>query len=433
MDRLKLGVGREIITPKVGSCLYGYAPDVISTSVNDDLTLTAFYFVQGDEKALMISASVCEMNTLFTEEIIKLLSSTYDVPMSNIMICATHTHSGPNVAGGDGWGDIDKEYCDDIFLPKIMSACKTAISSTTFVTMASTFGESLVGVNRRQLRVDNAMDLGQNPLGCLNKKMTVVSFKDDDDNIVANIVHYGCHGTSAGQNTEITRDWIGIMIDALENESGAPSAFFNGTMGDIGPRISNGKTVGDITYVRELGEKAANDVIDIYRKPKEFYDVELKALENSLKIPLKPRMTLSEAETLYEVYKGKNVNLDGLKRSCIEKVLELINSGVPEMNECEIKQSVLMLGDIVFTGIPFEMFSEIGFRIDEAVKEKNVLCVSNTNGFEGYFVTEGEICLGGYEVEVFKYGRTQEFYDNADWYLVRQMAEGIEKTVKSEV
>ena len=38
---LTLGVGRRVITPPVGSNLYGYRPDVISESVHDDLTATA--------------------------------------------------------------------------------------------------------------------------------------------------------------------------------------------------------------------------------------------------------------------------------------------------------------------------------------------------------------------------------------------------------
>ena len=46
MESLCLGVAREVITPEVGSQLYGYTPDVFSEAVEDDLTVTAFYFKQ---------------------------------------------------------------------------------------------------------------------------------------------------------------------------------------------------------------------------------------------------------------------------------------------------------------------------------------------------------------------------------------------------
>ena len=42
MEKLYLGVAREIITPAIGGQLYGYRPDIFSESVEDDLTVTAY-------------------------------------------------------------------------------------------------------------------------------------------------------------------------------------------------------------------------------------------------------------------------------------------------------------------------------------------------------------------------------------------------------
>ena len=53
-EKLLLGVGRKIITPEIGTCLYGYRPGLESKSVNDDLTSTAFYFKQGNKCALLV-------------------------------------------------------------------------------------------------------------------------------------------------------------------------------------------------------------------------------------------------------------------------------------------------------------------------------------------------------------------------------------------
>lgn len=52
MKKLMLGVGREMITPPVGGHLYGYNSDIVSESVNDDLTVTAFYFKQNSKRRL---------------------------------------------------------------------------------------------------------------------------------------------------------------------------------------------------------------------------------------------------------------------------------------------------------------------------------------------------------------------------------------------
>ena len=61
-EKLYLGVGRSVITPKIGAALYGYQPNFYATSVADDLTATAFYFRQADRQALMVSITVCEIH-----------------------------------------------------------------------------------------------------------------------------------------------------------------------------------------------------------------------------------------------------------------------------------------------------------------------------------------------------------------------------------
>ena len=229
MDKLTLGVGREIITPDIGGQLYGYRPDIFSTSVEDDLTATAFYFEKSNVKALMVSVTVCLVHSSLSDKILDNISQKTNIPKSNIILSCTHTHSGPNTAGSFGWGSIDKEYCDKIFIPKILSSCEKAIENKKDVTMYASKGKSYVGINRRELVFDsNTATFGQNKWGPFNPDMTILSFKDNSDNTVANIIQYGCHGTSAGANTEITRDWSGIMTDKIEKESGAITAFFNG-------------------------------------------------------------------------------------------------------------------------------------------------------------------------------------------------------------
>jgi hypothetical protein len=103
---------------------------------------------------------------------------------------------------------------------------------------------SYIGVNRRELTLGNRIILGQNPWGPFNPEMTVLSFCDLEGKNIANIVHYGMHGTCAGINHEISRDWSGVMIDALEDASDGITAFFNGPEGDVGPRLTNGATTG---------------------------------------------------------------------------------------------------------------------------------------------------------------------------------------------
>ena len=86
--------------------------------------------------------------------------------------------------------------------------------------------------------------------------------------------------------------------------------------------------------------------------------------------------------------------------------------------------------NLIFAGIPFETFSEIGLRLDRMVRGGRVLSLSNTNGSEGYYITEDAICRGGYEVNMFLYGRLQPFCDHADFALLSRSAEHIREVME---
>ena len=420
MEKLYLGVAREIITPPLGAQLFGYNFSTFAESVHDDLTATAFYFAYGEEKSLLITATVCSINNEITNTILDQISKDTSVPKSNIILCATHTHSGPNVMGMVGWGDVDTTYCETIFIPKILKAVKDAVSSVQPITVSVASGNSNVGINRRELKMkNNAIDFGQNPWGTYNPKMTIISFANGDKK-VANLIHYGAHGTAAGCNKEITRDWSGLMIDAIEKESGAITAFINGPEGDVGPRISNGWTTGDITYVEELGEVASKDAMRIYKTLGESKDVSMSAFSTLVQIPYLPRISLEEAMQGAKEYAGHTVNLKGQRCHYYNRVIQSYENGYKEEPSFDYYQTAIMIGPVSIVSCPFELFSEIAMRADRELKNTKLLMLSNANGEEGYMVTEDQICRGGYEVAMFQTQHSQPYVPNADWYIATQ-------------
>lgn len=432
MEKLQLGTAREIITPEVGGRLCGYVPDHFSESVADDLTATAFYFKQGELQALMVSITVCAIQTALAQNILALIQERFGIPKNNCMLCATHTHSGPVTLGTSGWGDLDQKYCDEIFIPAILKAVKKAVDNIQPVKMGTASGNSFVGINRRALNEENEIELSQNPWGPFNPKMTVISFADLSGNKIANIIHYGAHGTAAGRNVEITRDWSGLMVDTLEKQSGALTAFFNGPEGDVGPRLSNKETIGDLGYVHELGAVAAQDAVRIYDEIYSYTDVALSVSHKKLQIPLKKRISLDDAKQMLEFYKDYNENLFGMIHKRLENTIQSYEDGFVDQEACEVEQTIIALSDLVFAAFPYELFSEIGMRINQAVKTKSVLSLSNTNGSEGYFITQDAVCRGGYEVDMFIHGHLQQYQDNADFYLMQQSVKHIRQLINEE-
>jgi len=433
METLYLGVGRSVITPEVGGHLFGYRTDLFSESVADDLTATAFWFRQDETQALMISVTVATMDNSFAQDIAARIEAQSGISPKNVMISCTHTHSGPAVAGAPGWGNRDEEYCNGILIPRVLEAVAAAKAALRPVTVGIGTGESLVGINRRQQMPDNSIALGQNPWGSFDPKMTVLSFRDADGNTYANIVHYGCHGTGAGSNTEITRDWSGVMIDRMELLTGGITAFFNGTDGDTGPRLSNGRTTGrnDIRYAYEIGNVAAQDAVRIWKSIGSYRDVRLQAAVCPVKLPLKP---LKSREAILALLESPEKTAPGgmkfMQRAHYENALAMLDRGDTQQETLELAQPIVRIGEAAFYGSPFEVFSEIAMRINTYSGIPHALCVSHTNGCEYYFPTQSQLAIGGYEVDSFLYGHTQQFVDNADWHMITQTVENLKQVAQ---
>ncbi len=419
-NQLMVGVNRVDITPEIGAYLYGYNPDTISDSINDRLTATAIAFQYGSTCVLLISATVCLINTELSNNIRKQISKVSAIPETNIILSSTHTHSGPRTNGTTGWGDIDTEYCNKIFIPQIIKAAKGALNSLKPAKIGVGTTDSYVGINRRQYDADGIIKLGQNPWGIFDKTMTVLSIKGEDDIPIANIIHYGAHCTAAGNNIEISRDWPGVMIDRLEKQSGAITAFFNGAEGDVGPRLTNGATVGNIDYVMELGAVAAQDALRAYKTIKEYKSVSIDCVAEIIKLPYEPRIPLAEAEERISLLTNITVNTGGLKHYYLSNVIASYKAGESEKTHMEIPQSIIRIGEVVYIPFPFEMFSEMSIRLRHYSPYTHTLCLSNTNGSNGYLPSQDQICRGGYEIEVFMHQNVQQLTNDVDNHIINE-------------
>ena len=430
-NHLKAGFAREDITPEIGTALYGYKPDNFSESLHDPLAVNAICFEKDGLRVMLLDFDLCLISNDLTAEIQYAVERETGIPHGNVILCATHTHSGPNVGGEKGWGDIDHKYADEIMKPKALAAAKAASATLVEVSVGIGTTESRVGMNRRMVERNGDVVLGQNPWGPFDPTMTVVVFKKiSDGKPLCNMIHYGCHGTACGCTTEITRDWYGVMIDRLEELSGAPTFFVNAAEGDVGPRITNGWTGGGMDYVMELGGIASRDAIDAWRTIKEYRECpEMKILSGEIKLPYRdlPPLEYCEAEIAKVEHPEELINIFFLEYQHMVDVKEVYDKHIPKPDFFKFRQTILAIGPILFVPLPYEFFSEIQMRIRQYSPYAYTLCMSNANGSNGYFPTKDAIAKGGYEVKSFISGDAFTLTDDADQHLIDAELELIEK------
>ncbi len=415
------GAAKADITPPVGSLLFGYNPHQESTSVHDPLEVTALALSEGSTTALMITATVGCFHNDLANELRAAVGEAVGVPASRVILSATHTHSAPNTAGMEGWGEIDRPYVDNILLPGMLDAAKRAVESMTEAEFAVGETESHVGINRREQCPDGSIALGQNPWGCYDPIMTCIAIRAKADKRgILNLIHYGCHGTAAGCNREISRDWSGVMVDMMTQNTGTLTAFWNGTEGDVGPRLTNGKTVGDIRHVEQLGGVAAADAYRAWKACGSYSTGGLKIFEDTVSIPYKQLPELADVQKILAAYENPETlyNLGRLTYSYWKSAKALLLSGGTVPPAFTFPQTLIAFGEIVFIPFPFEMFSEITLRLRAYAPYRYTLCLSNTNGSNAYLPTEDQLVRGGYEIGCFRFGSVYSMVDCADQHII---------------
>ncbi|MBR4961410.1 MAG: neutral/alkaline non-lysosomal ceramidase N-terminal domain-containing protein [Clostridia bacterium] len=418
----KAGAARADITPPVGTLLYGYNPHQESTSIHDHLSVTALAMQQGEDTAILLTVTVGDFQTELVNEIRGKMSEACGVPAARIVVAATHTHSAPNVAGMEGWGGVDRDYVDSILFPAMLQVVQDAVANLQPAEYAVGVTESKVGINRRQQYLDGSIGLGQNPWGVYDPFMTCVAIRNSETKAgILNLIHYGCHGTAAGCNREISRDWSGIMIDRLEKETGVLTAYWNGSQGDVGPRLTNGRTTGDIFHVEELGGVAAMDAKRAYDARGIYVPGSLRIFEGEVAIPYKPLLPREQVEAKLASYSEpeKLINIQALEYAHYKAIKDVYDAGVPEHDtHYRIPQTIIALGEVSFIPFPFEIFSEISLRLRYHAPTRYTLSLSNTNGYNAYLPTEDQIVRGGYEILCFLYSGAYTLVNNADQVLL---------------
>lgn len=418
MKQLFVGVGREVITPEIGTMLQGYTPARPCASVHDDLHITVFAFEYDGQRALFVSADLCNIRGTPSIDTRVALAEAAGIPVEHCILACTHTHSGPHTS----W-ELEKRpnYIHDRLIPAARKAAAAAVAALRPAVMGVGTVHSDVAINRRQITEEGKTVLGQNPYGTYDPTMTVVAFREPDGTPIGNMIHYGCHNTGSGKNDAVTRDWCGVAIDRLEQQSGGITAFFNGCGGDCGPRLSNGGTTGDLSMALELGGRAAGDAVRAWRSIHTWQSVPMRVLHGGIRLPLQ-RVGTAE-QVLEEAAKlGDPEKLKGTMRSSYLHLLEraeyLRAGNVPPEYE-EIPHTVISLGSVALLAIPFEPFSVLTLRIKESSPYLHTLCVGYANGSLSYFPSMDQLIRGGYEVRMFRTINLIPYADDSEQHYVR--------------
>ena len=153
----------------------------------------------------------------------------------------------------------------------------------------------------------------------------------------------------------------------------------------------------------------------------------MRVLSTQISLPLMDVGTAEDAEK--EAAKlAAEQELKGTVLSSYNHLLEraeYLREGNVPPTEKVLDHTFMVLGNLVFQAMPFEIFSIITLRIKEGSPFRHTLCLGYSNGSLSYFPSMDQIIRGGYEVRMFKTVNLIPFRDDSEQHYVAQSLEVI--------
>lgn len=224
LPTLQAGAAKVEITPREGQ-----PPD----AVHDGLFVRALFVDNGSSCAVFVSVDQAGLFDPIVSEAVRRASASTRCPAANIIVSATHTHSGGTQMGGIAGGPAAQRIVDGI-----VAAVEAAARAVRPVTLG--FGTAAVDLNiNRDLYHEGAWVQGPNPAGPSDKTLAVVAFIGTDRVPVAVLMHYAMHPIHFFLSGVVSADFPGHAAQYVEQTYGgrAVALFVQGASGDQNPKL----------------------------------------------------------------------------------------------------------------------------------------------------------------------------------------------------
>lgn len=382
MGQLRAGVGRATITPAIGAWLVGFAGRADGAqAIRDELLATALVLDDGETCIALLSCDMISIHPQLIAETRALVEEQTGIPRDNLMICCTHTHSGPPGYAAERSRPVDR--ANAAYLPfRLAGAVRLAHDHLAPARLAHAGGEATIGINRREVIGPGRTILGENPEGPVDRSVGVLRVDDANGLPLALVVNYACHPVILGpRSLVISADFVGQTRHVVETVTGVPMLYVQGACGDINPL--EGVRQDDTNVVR-FGTILAGEVVRVWATTQpQTDDVRLAAFRTEVELPV--------AELPNQANDGN------------WGIAERLDQEFPwavEMGEHGARMEVqaLAIGDLAIVSNASEPFVETGLATKAASPFAHTFFAGFTNGCVGYVPTAHAYPHGGYEV-----------------------------------
>ncbi len=396
--------------PPLGVSLEGSFSDIRAADVHDDLYAHALVVDDGQTEVVIVSVDVCSIPPAITQEIATLILRDCQIPLDNILITATHTHTGPA---------LDDEMMGGVFNipPDYLSHFKKMVASTVRlaqlrkqpVRLGAGKGTNAEFVfNRRLKKPDGSIVMNwinkeylQDcvPSGVVDTEVGVIKFENMAGQAVGMIVNYANHNNAFHDpvrgSVVIGADYAGVMRQELMKIYGSQVVilFMPGAAGNINWINHRAPEPFADNLYQHIGRSLAGTVLEIDARLEYFPAPIISAYHRQLSILERPS---TEYDTKVDFTFGPPEHSTDFF-DAYQKAAEKYARSEPRSHPVNV--NVIRFGEqVALCSNPAELFVEFGLELKAKSPARYTLFAELTNGAIGYVPTRQAFSEGGYEV-----------------------------------
>lgn len=411
---MKAGFSRLDITPPLGVRMAGYYYERLAQSVQDPLYVNALAVNDGDSTAVIV---VCDLLGIYNNQAREWAAQVAEkvgLDPQSVIICHTHTHTGPVICGTREPSD---PMYDEWLFRRLCDAATIAIRDLKTVTSVSAYEGDCKGITfvRRFKMKAGFVQTWANWLdpdieGYASESDESLRFvriaREEGEELV--LVNFQTHPDNVSSEM-YSADFPAFLRANVEKaKPDVKCIFFNGTEGQMVTADWWYGTGRLPKYVKaiEVGRQLAEYVLEHYDevKPVEGEGVKFGQIVKMCKTKWsaeKRDELMTEAERLIYIHEHGNeaeeIGPDWIATPLIAEAYQLRRLDAGKLAEVPMMVSAITIGGLAFVGLPGEPFCEIGKHIRDNSPFPVTFVCCQANGCEGYYPTSEAYDQGGYE------------------------------------
>ncbi|MBP6602320.1 MAG: neutral/alkaline non-lysosomal ceramidase N-terminal domain-containing protein [Verrucomicrobiales bacterium] len=412
----RAGAAVSNITPFLGTPVAGAGSVIPTSNVHDELHartlvlddgVTRFALVVCDSSG--ISHSICAQarEYIAANEAIQILPE-------NVMISATHTHSGPAASLPNYHDFLAQRIADSVQCAiSNLGPAKIAwggveepselFNRRWFVSDKKLLANPFGGIDQVMMNPPVGHKSLLKPAGGTDPEVSFVSVQSPEGRPIALLANYSLHYVGGVASGHISADYFGVFANRMSELLGADREFpqfvgimSNGTSGDV-INIDRSVVVEKrpaYEKIHEVAEKIAQRVAEAHRNLT-FHDwVPLGVAQREL--PLKARTADPEQIKYAKEVLNHPEDLSAYPRDALKYAAYVERLGKGDYEVPQLVQ-VFRIGDLAIATIPYETFTETGLDLKKKSPFADSFTIELANGAGGYMPPPAQLKLGGYE------------------------------------